>query len=674
MRFRLPPLAVLLPAVLSPVVLLLAVLLAAAGPCATAQTPAQVQHPQDPRHYNATRTGEVVDLGPLWLFQEGDNPAFAGEDFDDSKWPVISTNKGMASQGYPNVNQFWYRVHMRVRPDSGPLVLGITTFYGSYEIFVNGVRIGGEGKMSGRGDIRGGRLILFGIPKEAVRSGQLVVALHGAVGAYAYASESFYEGVTATSGRIMIGGPVALAPLTFESYMRAVLIEWIFLVLVSFVVFVVLALYRVLPDQKEYLVIALCGGFQLLEVCTQLLTIRLRLMASGLVHGIGIFAAAAFLVLQFEVVLRLVGIRPARWIRALQGVLILSALLTELRFAGVVSLFIHRVLESPALIVLYIAVPIYLYREMRRGNRDAPVLFAFQIVWSAIELLYQTSYFLYKAHLVSSPAALAPPLVLGQYDFFAYDIATLYFWVTLLVIIVLRTVRLAREKAEITAEVEAARTVQQVLIPDFLPQIPGLTVETAYLPAQQVGGDFFQVLPLADDAAFIVVGDVSGKGLKAAMTVSLIVGALRMYAESCTSPAELLAGINRRLHGRHAGYATCLVLKITPAGDVTVANAGHPNPYLDGVEVSTDNNFPLGLTLDVTYAETRLHIDPTQSFTLVTDGVVEATAPATRELFGFERTQAISKQAANAIAEAARAFGFGAPQADDITVLTVARV
>ncbi len=653
----------------------LAVLLfAAVAPRAIAQTPAQVQHVQDPRHYDATRTGEVVDLGPLWLFQQGDNPAWAAKDFDDSQWPTVTTRTGFASQGYPDVNQFWFRVHMRVRPDSGPLVLGITTFYGSYEIFVNGARIGGEGKMSGRGQIRFGRLILFGIPKEAVRSGELVVALHGAVGAYAHSSESFYEGVTATSGRIMIGGPIALAPLTFESYMRGVLIHWIFLVLVSFVVLIVLALYRALPEQKEYLVIALCGGFQLLAVGAELLSLRLRLMSSGLVYGIGIFAAAAFLVLQFEVVLRLVGIRPARWIRALQGVLILGALLTELQFAGVVSLFIHRVLESPALIVLYIAVPIYLYREMRRGNPDAPVLFAFQIVWSAIELLYQTSYFLYKAHLVSSPAALAPTLVVGQYDFFAYDIATIYFWVTLLIIIVLRTVRLAREKAEIAAEIAAARTVQQVLIPDFLPQIPGLTVETAYLPAQHVGGDFFQVLPLADGAAFIVVGDVSGKGLKAAMTVSLIVGTLRTYAEFYTSPAEMLAGLNRRLFGRHAGYATCLVLKITPAGDVTIANAGHPNPYLDGAEVSTESDLPLGITLEVTYAETHLHIDAAQSLTLVTDGVVEATAPATRELFGFDRTQAISRQAANAIAETARAFGLGAPQADDITVLTVARV
>jgi serine phosphatase RsbU (regulator of sigma subunit) len=182
------------------------------------------------------------------------------------------------------------------------------------------------------------------------------------------------------------------------------------------------------------------------------------------------------------------------------------------------------------------------------------------------------------------------------------------------------------------------------------------------------------VLPLADGSAFVVVGDVSGKGLKAAMTVSLIVGTLRTLAEYEATPSELLAGLNRRLYGRHAGYATCLALKITREGDVTIANAGHPSPYLDGAEVSTESDLPLGISLEVKYAETRLHLDGSQSLTLVTDGVVEATAVTTRELFGFERTQAISRQAANAIAEAAHAFGVGAPQMDDITVLTVARV
>jgi serine phosphatase RsbU (regulator of sigma subunit) len=255
------------------------------------------------------------------------------------------------------------------------------------------------------------------------------------------------------------------------------------------------------------------------------------------------------------------------------------------------------------------------------------------------------------------------------------DAARVLFLAAMAFVLVERFAETQAESSRLQAEFEAARTVQQVLIPDFLPPVAGLVVQSAYLPAQEVGGDFFQVLPMAREGdAFIVVGDVSGKGLKAAMTVSLVVGTLRTLAEYVTSPAEMLTGLNRRLHGRDAGFATCLVLKITREGDVTIANAGHPNPYLDGVEVATRNNLPLGLTLDVEYSETHLHIDPAQSFTLVTDGVVEATAATTRELFGFDRTEAISRQAANAIAEAARAFGLGAPQADDITVLTVVRV
>jgi serine phosphatase RsbU (regulator of sigma subunit) len=267
-----------------------------------------------------------------------------------------------------------------------------------------------------------------------------------------------------------------------------------------------------------------------------------------------------------------------------------------------------------------------------------------------------------------------PLLIKHPFQLRFEDAANLLFLAAMAYILIERFAENQSERTRLTGEFEAARTVQQVLIPDFLPPVAGLAIQSAYLPAQEVGGDFFQVLPLADGTAFVVVGDVSGKGLKAAMTVSLIVGALRTEAEYVVSPAAMLAGLNRRLYGRGAGFATCLVLQITPKGGVTIANAGHPSPYLDGVEVATESNFPLGITLDAGYVETQLRIERGQTFTLVTDGVVEATAPATRELFGFERTQAISRQAANAIAEAAQAFGLGAPQTDDITVLTVARV
>jgi hypothetical protein len=629
-----------------------------------AQAPQKAGNPKDPRHFDATKTGDIVDIGPYWLFQTGDNPAFAAQDFDDSKWPVITREKTLAEQGYhPNTNQFWYRAHVRIPANSGTLLLGVRAFLGSYEVFVNGTRIGGEGSMSDPGEVRDRRVILFGIPKEAVRSGNLTIAVRGLVSTAA-------DGMS--GARIVIGGHDGMVAQDFTAYILLAWSDWVFIIVVLFVVIVALAIYRVLPDQKEYLVIALCGAFNLLGESLDVVFIRLRLPYSGVVFGIEIFAAYATYALQYDVVLRLVGVRPSRWIRVLQALLMGAAVFIVLGHAGVSAPMAFATLNYVARVGLNLVVPVYLFLELRRGNRDAPVLFTFQIVSSVLYTLFYTGPFLYQTHLVNTRYVL-PPLRVGRFNLDPPDVALLYFWVTLLIIIVLRTVRTTRESAEIAGEIAAARSVQQVLIPDFLEPVPGLTVESAYIPAQEVGGDFFQVLPIAGGAAFVVVGDVSGKGLKAAMTVSLIVGTLRTYAEFYTSPAELLAGVNRRLHGRTAGFATCLALMITREGEVTIANAGHPNPYLDGVEIETDSNLPLGIALDVEYAETRLHIDAGQMFTLVTDGVVEATAAATKELFGFDRTQAISRQAANAIAEAARAFGLGAPQADDITVLTVAR-
>jgi hypothetical protein len=275
----------------------------------------------------------------------------------------------------------------------------------------------------------------------------------------------------------------------------------------------------------------------------------------------------------------------------------------------------------------------------------------------------------------------------GDLDFDLRPLAYLIFAAVMLVAMTFRLRRIQNRNREVEQEMAAAHSIQQILIPDYLPSVPGLTIESAYWPAQEVGGDFFQVLPLgrqwtergfpaeSDDQfpAFIVIGDVSGKGLKAAMTVSLIVGTLRTYAEFTLSPAELLAGLNRRLHGRGDSFATCLVLRIAPSGEVTVANAGHPNPYLNGAEIAAEGNLPLGISLNVQYSETSFRLEPGQALTLLTDGVVEAKEALSHQIFGFERTLAISSQSAAQIAETARNFGAGAPQADDITVLTVTR-
>jgi len=238
-----------------------------------------------------------------------------------------------------------------------------------------------------------------------------------------------------------------------------------------------------------------------------------------------------------------------------------------------------------------------------------------------------------------------------------------------LVIFVRDLIEDRRAKQRLAAELDAARSVQQVLIPDEIPAIPGFTIQCVYKPAGQVGGDFFQILPIKSGGVLVVIGDVSGKGMPAAMTVSLLVGTVHTLAHYTQSPGEILATMNQRMMARSSGgFTTCLVLRADADGKLTIANAGHIPPYLAGKELPLESSLPLGLAADTTYSETVFQLAPGEQLTLLTDGVVEAR-DKTGVLYGFERAAALSIQPAEAIATAAQAFG----QDDDITALTLAR-
>ncbi|MGD0648500.1 MAG: PP2C family protein-serine/threonine phosphatase, partial [Acidobacteriaceae bacterium] len=218
-------------------------------------------------------------------------------------------------------------------------------------------------------------------------------------------------------------------------------------------------------------------------------------------------------------------------------------------------------------------------------------------------------------------------------------------------------------------EYRNARAVQQVLIPENAPDIPGYAIHSVYKPYGEVGGDFFQIMPLAEGGVMVVIGDVSGKGMPAAMTVSLLVGTIRTLAHYTQRPGAMMAAMNQRLIGRsNGGFTTCLVLRADPDGTLTIANAGHISPYLGGKELALDTGLPLGIVWSPAYEETTFTIAPGQQLTLVTDGVVEAR-DASGALLGFERTTALSVQSAEAVATTAQGFG----QDDDITVLTLTR-
>jgi serine phosphatase RsbU (regulator of sigma subunit) len=156
------------------------------------------------------------------------------------------------------------------------------------------------------------------------------------------------------------------------------------------------------------------------------------------------------------------------------------------------------------------------------------------------------------------------------------------------------------------------------------------------------------------------------------MAVSLIVGTVRTLAEAKDDPAEILGGLNRRLHGRlKNGFATCLVLLFDAEGSCALANAGHLAPFLNQDEMSLPDALPLALDPDATYETTSFRLAFSDRPTFYTDSLLEARNAA-GEIFGFERLRVLiaTQQDARQAAEAAVTFG----QDDDNTVLTLTRL
>lgn len=263
-----------------------------------------------------------------------------------------------------------------------------------------------------------------------------------------------------------------------------------------------------------------------------------------------------------------------------------------------------------------------------------------------------------------------PHLVLGPYSMSIHTLLDLLLSVVLIVTVVRVQARHWRRQTVLEAEMRSAREVQQVLLPEEVPAIPGFSIATVYQPAAEVGGDFFQVIPTAD-GCLVVIGDVSGKGLAAAMTVSLIVGTLRTLAETESGPAATLAGLNRRLLGRTAGgFTTCLAMHMTEDGGVRLATAGHPSPYWNGCELALPMALPLGITADLEIEERSERMSLGDRLTVYTDGLPEARNHK-GDLYGFDRVAQLLADGPRAeeIVAAARNFG----QEDDITVMTVTR-
>jgi serine phosphatase RsbU (regulator of sigma subunit) len=220
-------------------------------------------------------------------------------------------------------------------------------------------------------------------------------------------------------------------------------------------------------------------------------------------------------------------------------------------------------------------------------------------------------------------------------------------------------------------ELAQAQELQQVILPESHLALPGLMIESEYRPAREVGGDFFQMIPhRCDDSLLIVAGDVAGKGLKAGMLVALLVGAIRTAAQYDPDPTAILSSLNLLLMGRNDAQATCLALRISKDGAVTLANAGHIAPYLNGEPLPMEGALPLGMIEGAESSVMHFQLKPGDRLTLLSDGVAEAT-DANGRLFGFDRVNELLSKATTAAEVAAAAQAFG--QEDDISVISVTR-
>jgi serine phosphatase RsbU (regulator of sigma subunit)/anti-sigma regulatory factor (Ser/Thr protein kinase) len=234
-------------------------------------------------------------------------------------------------------------------------------------------------------------------------------------------------------------------------------------------------------------------------------------------------------------------------------------------------------------------------------------------------------------------------------------------------------------------ELEVARLIQQNFLPKELPELSGWQVAAYYRPAREVGGDFYDVIPLPDGQVGFVIGDVTDKGVPAALVMAATRSVLRASAQRLVDPGEVLERVNEHLcpDMPEKMFVTCLYGVLEPStGRFRFANAGHDLPYVKTAEGSEElraRGMPLGLMPGMPYEEKETVLAPGDSLLLHSDGIVEAHDPQ-REMFGFPRLkQAVADYPGGAelidrvLADLNAHTGPGAEQEDDITMVTLQR-
>lgn len=607
--------------------------------------------------------------GP-WRFQIGDNPQWADPQMDDSSWPAVNLGKPLSELGFDSYAGYaWYRIRInagQLQSSGETLDLLLTTHtIGQIAVYANGVEIGHTKGLDGNPRMFESLPLQVSLPAPAP-DGTVSIAVRSWAAPGVQISRGLLDRVDIAAHHDIVDRmSIAISQRWDQQVIATMVLSFLFL----WVAALGAILYIAQRHHDEYLWLALLCLTVFLKGLTDVFW-NLQLISFSWYIPFALWLDRLFMGVTLEFILHFTGEPRRKFVRVVQGVLIV---LPAIFLMGMEQAYQGLAVAAE---VLFCGLVIWLlFAAWRRGFREAGVMllpfFLAAIAGSVDTILgffasrhwFGESMAFYRYHL--------GPIAFGN-DILGYAV----FLVSLIAVILYRFVRVSQEEQRSNAEIAAARSVQAMLIPTELPSNRYFMLESAYVPVQGVGGDFFQVLPVKDGSLLIVAGDVSGKGLQAAMNASTLVGAFRN--ELSHEPATILQHLNHVMIGAQPGssrssdadavvsFATCLCARIYRDGTMEIANAGHLSPYRDGRELDLPPGLPLGVIPEITYEQVTFRLEQGVRLIFLSDGVVEAQNPQ-GELFGFERTQQVSNESARYIAQTAKRFG----QNDDITVISV---
>ena len=626
-------------------------------------------------------TGSVEISGP-WQFHTSDDMGWANPAYDDSHWEQIRGDDTWGAQTHPGHTGFaWYRRRVEITGADKSLAILMPPVDDAYELYWNGEKIGTYGELPPHAQWWGnGHSAVYPIPVDASGNTGGVLAIRVWKAPLSSTDQLTSGGLNAAP---VIGNKAVLTMQAMEPrYKQERQRLPGFLMAAAIFVAGLIALLLYLRERTQWLY----------------LWLAIYLLADGLIGfrrldamNYGLHFVTLQIYLQFVeatqdislwlLLLTLFGLsREARWRRWTK---ILATIYLASQAIDVATFFPWQN-AGPGLqwtdaitTATYTLAPLFIFFIVGFGlaRRRQMTLWPLAIaafLYGAYNMTFQLSGQGRRfTHWTLIDRMQAWGIHVGAYSFSAPFLLDLLLFVVLLITVARQQLVERRRQSQIELEVKSAREVQHVLIPEETPAVPGFSIASIYRPAAEVGGDFFQVMPQADGSALVIVGDVSGKGLKAAMTVSLIVGTLRTLADYTLRPSEILQGLNRRLIGRiEGGFVTCVVLHIAANGETTVANAGHLPPFRDGKEMPVSGSLPLGVSAQSSYEELTFRLQENETLTLYTDGIVEARNHR-GELFGFERLSELlaTRPEVRELVDAAEGFG----QEDDITAVSITR-